>query len=226
MKFLFILVITAFVSKDNPIAIARQNEINCDRIVNLGNSKLCIPSYNGMIECYLNPEVTKFADENEFPDNSTLALYVNNETAKYQNDLGGYYFDDYFKIYIYNQLKFTDANEEDFFRFTEKMSLGFEKWDLNELMKKLEIYRSKVTFDVPILLKEYSLSKNSRTLILMTRLFIDEKEVIMLSSANAMLVKKRIVFSSYYLFYSGIESIDKHVSKNDYLVHKFLTINN
>lgn len=172
----------------------------CCRNVLVGGNEICLPKYSDYYECYLEENVKNYADQFEFPGNSTLALYLNSETYQHRDYLENIVFDNYIKFYIYNMIADNDANKADLDLIVKTFSDNYKSNNWDGLKETLEESLPFVNFDFPTLFSEYSLNDQSRTYLLLQKMEINGKEIYMGIASNVILINNRIIFMAYYLF--------------------------
>ncbi|HOS49496.1 MAG TPA: hypothetical protein PLG57_12695, partial [Bacteroidia bacterium] len=98
MKRILVVVFALFLTSFTQAQTGKSN-IHCERKTNFGEAELCLPSINGMKECYENEVVKAFADQTEYETNKVLGYYLMDST--YKAIVAGSEFEmgDYFKIY-------------------------------------------------------------------------------------------------------------------------------
>lgn len=127
MKPLRILLIVIFIQSCSPSNNSKKQEVDIPNneyieYVAYGNTQICLPTIDGMKECYSVPTVKEKFDFFNYEGNSILAVYLNDKTFAQANKLDEITFDDYFYIYVSNEF----ANAQ------------FDESILNELTKLME----------------------------------------------------------------------------------------
>lgn len=225
IKLLAILVIIGCLQSCNQNN-ANINSTPCDKSVSWAGIEICLPEIDGMTECYSIPNVRSLADKFEYQGNTVLAYYINNSTFKQVNKLSEVVYDDYFKIYVVNDLKDIAATEVELNQISNNMSSTFKKESWSDLKKKMEENLDFVSIGKPVVIESYSPHKNVRTFIMLTKYQIDEyNEYVMIMSLNIILTKEKIIGLGYYKLYDGEESIKKTRAKNDYIVLRLMDEN-
>jgi hypothetical protein len=201
------------------------NSPKCIEIVKCGDIDLCLPEIDGLTERYKNPLVKPKADEYTYPGNSILAFYVNDSTYNQVQRHEEVAFQDCFKVYLIDKMKGLKIGQIELNQIAQTFENANSKYDWDKLITEIEKKIDNLSIGKPVLLKSYSPSKQIRTFVLLTKKIVKEKEYITLMTMNLILVKERLVFISYYKNYDGIESVNKVIAKNDYIVFRFLDEN-
>lgn len=223
-KTIAILVLIIFLgcSKTDP-----QNEtlILCKNSISFGDIDICLPEIDGMTECYDIPLVKSRADKSEYEKSSVLAFYLNNVTYKQVARLDRITFDDYFKIYALNESKSVKISQEELDQMSDLLEGNFLKENWNEIEYNIKRKHDYLSVGKPILIESYSPHKKVKTVIMLTKVLVNDNEYVMVGSINLLLIKERLIWLAYYKNYEGEASIKKIKAKNDYIVLRLMDEN-
>lgn len=205
-------------------ATTQQSE--CEEKISYGKTTICLPEIDGMTECYFVPKVKEMFDLFNYPGNSMLAVFLNNNTFTQVDKLDEIEFDDYFTIYVTNEFADAKFDETILDELKKLMENNYLKKSWAEINQKMSKKIDFLNFDKPILLESYALHNYARTFILLMKYRFNNQEKIIWGTVNCLLIKEKIIFLAYYLDYNGMESIKPLKTKNDYIVLKLLDENN
>lgn len=180
----------------------------CLRHTFFGPADICLPRIDGYEECYLDKKVAALADGTEVQMNMILGFYLNTHTYNRKDSLGLFPFDNYFKVYATKELKNQVADHE-VLKQVQKMV------ESNYISKNWETYKSdldkiglNIDFGVPVLIKSYSINKNSFTSVMLLKVQSpDSKPITIAMTMNGILVKQRLIWMAYYLHYENEKTI-------------------
>lgn len=219
LTIILLLGCTSSVKNDsNTSSQPSETQPECDKSVSFGGVNLCLPSIDGMTECYSLPIVKALADRTEYEKNSVLAYYLNNEVYKQVDRLNDITFDDYFKIYIVNGLKDTKVVQSDLDRMADMMEDNFIKKNWSDIKQKSEAAFGFLSIGKPVFMESYSPHKNVRTQVMLIKYQMENYEKVVLSIINFIMLKQRLICMAYYRDYENPESVIDFKSKNDYIV--------
>lgn len=203
----------------------KSNSIPCENSVTFGDIDICLPEIDDMTECYDIPEVKSRADRSEYEKSSVLAFYLNYATYKQVNQLDKITFDDYCKIYASNESKSVKFSKEELNQMSDLLEGNFLKENWNEIKDNIKRNHDYLSVGRPVLIESYSPHKKVKSLIMLTKVIINDYEYVMVGSINLLLIKERLIWLAYYKNYDGEESIKRTKAKNDYLVLRLLDEN-
>ena len=197
----------------------------CEKFATFGDIKVCLPDIEGMNECYGRPNVKAKADEFNYQGNSILAYYINDSTFKQVEKIDEITFDDYFQIYVTDELQGRVIGSAELNEMAEMIENNYigENWD--DLKGRLDQDMDYLTIGKPILVENYIPLEDVRTMVMLVKYenVLEEKLVVVI--ANMMQIKKRLVWTAYYKNYNGEESIKKAKISNDYGVIQIMSEN-
>lgn len=202
-----------------------ESDMDCKNSASFGDIDFCLPEIEGMNECYSIPIVKKLADNFEYKGNSVLAFYLNDETYKQVDKLDEITYDDYFKIYVTNQLKGVEVGKDELNEMSNAVGENFIKNNWDEIKGEIEKDHNYLSVGRPVLIEEYSPAEPVKTFIMVTKYQIEDFEFVMAMSMNMILIKDRLIWLAYYKNYDGEESIQETKSKSDHIVSMFLDEN-
>lgn len=198
-----------------------QTTLPCISFANIGNKQICFPEFEGMHECHLYLGIKKRTESFNNNGNSIIAFYLNDHYFKNIDNIEKIKVDDYFQIYTikkYENLEISDDLFEQYLNYADSIGTNsYWKNTKNSLNKQIENY----IFSKPILYETYSINKNIKTQVLISKIETTGDENIIICVMNHILIKNRIIFLSYYKKYNGTESIIHAKAKSDYLVLRF-----
>jgi hypothetical protein len=194
----------------------------CKNSVFYGYVNICLPEIKGMTECLPHENVKKIVQP-YLASGPVLGYYLNNETYRKIDSLGMIAYDTYFMLYGEYRHENYQASVNDL----EQKTAGLEKSLFDkEGFEQIEKNMGTVKAEKPVLLEKYSPHPNVRTMIVLMKYKSDEgTETSVVSAANVILVKQRLLNLAYYAAYGGGKSIDDLKQKNETVVDAFLKIN-
>ncbi|MDR1408100.1 MAG: hypothetical protein LBJ23_08665 [Tannerella sp.] len=194
----------------------------CKNSVFYGYVNICLPEIRGMQECLAHENVKQIVQP-YLISGPVLGYYLNNETYGKIDSLGLITYDTYFMLYGEYQYENYQAAVNDL----ETKTAGLEKSLFDrEGFEQIEKNMGAVKAEKPVLLEKYSPYPNVRTMIVLMKYKSDEgTETSVVSAANVILVKQRLLNLAYYVAYSGGKSIDDLKQKNETVVSTFLKAN-
>jgi hypothetical protein len=215
IKLLALLVLTGCSGSGNKGAV-------CKNSVFYGYVNICLPEIKGMTECLAHENV-KSIIQPYLASGPVLGYYLNNETWKKVDSLNLITYDTYFMLYGEYQHENYPAAMNDL----ELKTAGLEKSLFDkEGFEQIEKNMGAVKAEKPVLLEKYSPHPNVRTMIVLMKYKDDGgTETNVVSAANVILVKQRLLNLAYYVAYSGGKSIDNLKQKNETAVNAFLNAN-
>ncbi|MDR1331825.1 MAG: hypothetical protein LBK07_06945 [Tannerella sp.] len=196
--------------------------VDCKNSAYYGYVNICLPEIKGMTECLAHENVTRIIQP-YLASGPVLGYYLNNETYGKVDSLGLITYDTYFMLYGEYQHENYPAAINDL----ETKTAGLEKSLFDqEGFEQIEKNMGAVKAEKPVLLEKYSPHPNVRTMIVLMKYKSDGgEETSVVSAANVILVKQRLLNLAYYVAYSGVKSIDDLKQKNETVINAFLEAN-
>ncbi len=203
---------------------------SCDNYVLYGETKICLPQINNMIECYSNKDVKIWSDQFKgTADEEILGIYLR------ENDYENFYvsllsgIDQYIKIYSTKTFENIDFDKE-LFQLTSNQIIELFSKQYNRIEGKMnervdEITNGEIKMDKPFFLEEYDLDENIKTIVTLVNFVSqnpDYDNITLITLLNVALIKNKMVFFAYYYSYDDSESIKKAKSENNIFGLKFL----
>ncbi|MDR1602429.1 MAG: hypothetical protein LBS42_08385 [Tannerella sp.] len=215
VKLLILLALTACSCSDRKDAACRNS-------VFYGYVNICLPEIKGMTEC-LSHENVKRIVQPYLASGPVLGYYLNSETYAQIDSPEMIAYDTYFMLYGEYQHENYPAAVSDL----ESKTAGLEKSLFDkDGFEQIEKNMGTVKAEKPVLLEKYSPHPNVRTMIVLMKYKNGEgTETSVVSAANVILVKQRLLNLAYYVAYSGGKSIDDLKQKNESVVDAFLKAN-
>ena len=201
------------------------SDVNCDKSVIFGDIKICLPIIDGMIECYSNPNVKDRVINSETEGNTSLAVYLNDETYRQISKNSNIVFDDYFKIFAIDITKEVKIGASELNEIAKGMEEMFVKENWDESNRKYKEKWNSISIGKPVIIESYSLNNRIKTMVILTKTQTNQKENVMIGVLNFTIIKERLVGLNYYKDYDGEESIKNAKSKNDYILLRLLDEN-
>lgn len=198
----------------------------CKHSRQFGDINVCLPTITGMTECYSNPTIKGRADKLYQVGSTVLGAYINNQIYGKIENLDEIVFDDYFFIYAVNKLQGAKIGTPELDNVFNLMTGNYLKETWEELKGKIEKFHDYlVSIGKPIILNSYAPNVKTRTCIFLTKMTLENKEMINISILNVSEIKQRMIFSSYALNFDGEGSIKTAKAKNEDFVSKFIAEN-
>lgn len=189
---------------------------NCSKTVNFGNISICLPTIDGMKECYSNPLIKKRADEFSQDGNSIFAIYLPNEIYDQTSELDSIELNDYFKVYAVNRLKDYKVLSTDLDKFQKIVLSNYQNENWKEIKASIEKLSENVSLGKPVLIEDYKPHEKIRTSVILIKSIFRGQESISMMTMNLVEIKNRLIYYSYYLDYVGPETLKQVKAKNDY----------
>lgn len=227
---LFILFVTNGISCTNAktqekTVVAEEKENNCKDVVRWGEIAICLPEIDKMKNIYSLPKMQKTLDEWEYEGNTVLAYYVSDDIYNQTDKIDEIIYDDYFKVYSVNNFKNVVADRNGLVKLADATTVQLRtNWN-NWGKLKEESSKRNLSFDNPVLIEDYYINPDVKTILFLMKMNVGDYERIMVATMNMAVIKNRIIYFAYYKDYEGEESIKKARAKNDYLVLRFLNEN-
>ena len=197
----------------------------CDKTVTFGDIDICLPVFDNMVECSADPRIKSLIEISNYPGNTILAYYVNDNFFNKLGNLVQVSTDDYINFYVTNSLKGQPINDSLLNQMGNIMTENYLSENWVDLMKKLEKNLQYISVGRPVIIDMYSPSDNVRSFVMLTKIVVSNKENILVMTANLIRMKERMVFLAYYKEFNGEESIKSVKSNNDSVVFKLLEFN-
>jgi hypothetical protein len=237
MKKIILLVsaLVFFVNCKNDIKQTEENSITslesiekveCTRETTFGDISLCFPNIDGQTECFTHPVINERVNAFNDPENTILGYYI--ETRHFENidSLASESYDNYYQIYTPNLAKNYRMTITEMNQVMGMMTSGFLDKTMDEVNESTSFSNNEITISQPILIEKYTLNPKSSTMIVLMEITNTAKNKTMAVSMNAMIVKDRMIFVTYYLDYKDETSITLLKENTANFVAKFMAANN
>ena len=225
----FVVLLSFLLSGQSKININAQTKApleNCRNSRQFGDINVCLPTINGMTECYSNSIVKARANKLYQAGSTVLGAYLNNDIYTKVDQLDELVFDDYIFVYAPNKLQGIKIGGAELDNLINSMTGSYLKENWTELKGKIEKYHDYLyTLGKPIILESYKPAEKIRTGIFLTKMQLGEKEIISITILNVMEIKQRLICSAYTLNFDGEASIKKAKTKNEIFATQFITEN-
>lgn len=200
-------------------------DVKCVKTSEIGSSSICLPEISGMNECYELPNVKERMDKYEVGDNSIIGLYLTDEIYSGVENFEGLSIDEYFKIYIVNNMRSKTYGISELKQIGDIMQNNFiaENWD--NLKEFVEQKNDNLTIGVPVIIESYTPHDDARSYLMLTKINNNGTEQVMLMTMNILLLKEKIIWLGYYKLYENEDSIQNIRSANDNVVMKLIVVN-
>lgn len=224
---ILIIVIECFLIsiENNSYAQTIKPKSICEKQIQYGDIKICLPTIDGMTECYSLPIVKAKAEKFNFEGNPILGFYINNNTYAKVDKLNEISYDDYFQIYASNKLKGIKVGQAELSEIANMIEGSYVKDNWNDIKKTFENGLDNLSIDKPVLIESYVPNKKIRTFVMLVKYQTNNEETFMISTMNILQIKDRMIWLTYYKNYEGAESIKYAKAKNDYIVFQILDEN-
>jgi len=201
---------------------------NCPHSVRFGNISICLPTIDGMTECYSDTTMKNMVDK--FGVNAVLlGFYLNNKSYQNKQNLEKEGFDDYFLLSSDSDLMNRTIHTSDLTQLDSVISGSFIKknWDdvSSMVKKKINKYKFAISFDKPVLIESYSLNENIHSRLFLTKFLSGNDEIVMICDADFCTIKNRLIHMFYYKKYDGVQSLKDARAKNDYVASSIINEN-
>jgi len=198
------------------------NKSTDNNSVYYGYVNICLPEIKGMTECHTNENVRNITQP-YLASGPVLGYYLNDETYMKIDSLGRITYDTYFMLYGEYQYENYQASVNDLELKTAGLETTlFDKDQFAQLEKNMGTVKA----EKPVLLEKYSPRPNVNTLIILMKYYDGTgTETNVISAANVILVKQRLLNLAYYIAYSGSKSIDELKQKNEVAINAFMDAN-
>jgi hypothetical protein len=125
----------------------------CERITHFGKAPICLPSVEGMKECYNDTIVKQIADGTEVKTNMVLGYYLTNADYNKRNTPEDMQMEEYFKLYSVKKLQDYSATANDLEKMESAMEKSFAKDNWEEIVKKVENDYDSISIGVPTMIE-------------------------------------------------------------------------
>lgn len=181
----------------------------CIRNASFGSAKICVPTVEGYTECYDNEIVKEIADKTEAAENDVLAYYLNHETFGKIDEQGIANNEDFFKLYATKQVKDLKANTDILKEVKDMLTENFIQQQWGEIAEEIDATLS-AKIGEPIIVENYSLDKNSFTLVMLVKYEIQDMEpYTMAMTINGYIHAEKLIWMAYYLNYENKTTIER-----------------
>jgi hypothetical protein len=202
------------------IILNGQNSVNnCHNENKIGNKKICLPAFNGMIECIENEKIKVYIEKVSLINNRNIAFYLNEETYSNIEIIDSQKIDDYLII-------FTSKNlENDFIsnRFINQLdslitddykSLIDESW--GKIQNEISSKNNSLILEQPLLIDHFYVLDSVPCIITISHASEDFTEYVYVTATVFRSLNDKFVAYAYYLFYNGEKSIREAREKIEY----------
>lgn len=190
-----------------------------------GYVNIRLPHIEGMNECHTHPAVMAFTERYR-QSGPILGYYLDDATYSRVDSLGRITFDNYFMIYgDYNRENY-EAGATDLPLMQEQLERSLVGTNWQELGRRTEEVYNTLMVGQPAILQKYSPQEGVLTMIILMKYRQENGvESTVVSAANCILVKKRLLNMAYYMAYQNASTIDALKQRNDAAVKAFMAAN-
>ena len=190
-----------------------------------GYVNIRLPHIEGMNECHTHPAVMAFTERYR-QSGPILGYYLDDATYPRVDSLGRITFDNYFMIYgDYNRENY-EAGATDLPLMQEQLERSLVGTNWQELGRRTEEVYNTLMVGQPAILQKYSPQPDVLTMIILMKYRQENGvESTVVSAANCILVKKRLLNMAYYMAYQNASTIDALKQRNDAAVKAFMAAN-
>ena len=190
-----------------------------------GYVNIRLPHIEGMNECHTHPAVMAFTERYR-QSGPILGYYLDDATYPRVDSLGQITFDNYFMIYgDYNRENY-EAGATDLPLMQEQLERSLVGTNWQELGRRTEEVYNTLMVGQPAILQKYSPQPDILTMIILMKYRQENgAESTVVSAANCILVKKRLLNMAYYMAYQNASTIDALKQRNDAAVKAFMAAN-
>jgi len=204
---------------------SKKNQI-VDKTIKLGSSYISLPMLDGMHECYDDYNVKQTINFITAKNNcEILAVYLNDFTYARKENLGYNEFDDYFTVWIMNNIKELDAGKKEFLMLEKENRKQFSDDDFINDLKDYKNLKEDIFSNLKMgeiyVVDVYKFNEESITSIMLSS--INNRKIIIV--INIALLNKRILNYGYYYEFDGYKSIEKAKNKNDMFTKSLFELN-
>ncbi len=190
-----------------------------------GYVNIRLPHIEGMNECHTHPAVMAFTERYR-QSGPILGYYLDDATYSRVDSLGRITFDNYFMIYgDYNRENY-EAGAIDLPLMQEQLERSLVGTNWQELGRRTEEVYNTLMVGQPAILQKNSPQPDVLTMIILMKYRQENgAESTVVSAANCILVKKRLLNMAYYMAYQNASTIDALKQRNDAAVKAFMAAN-
>lgn len=190
-----------------------------------GYVNIRLPHIEGMNECHIHPAVMAFTERYR-QSGPILGYYLDDATYSRVDSLGRITFDNYFMIYgDYNRENY-EAGATDLPLMQEQLERSLVGTNWQELGRRTEEVYNTLMVGQPAILQKYSPQPDVLTMIILMKYRQENgAESTVVSAANCILVKKRLLNMAYYMAYQNASTIDALKQRNDAAVKAVMAAN-
>ena len=190
-----------------------------------GYVNIRLPHIEGMNECHTHPAVMAFTERYR-QSGPILGYYLDDATYPRVDSLGRITFDNYFMIYgDYNRENY-EAGATDLPLMQEQLERSLVGTNWQELGRRTEEVYNTLMVGQPAILQKYSPQPDVLTMIILMKYRQENgAESTVVSAANCLLIKKRLLSMAYYMAYQNASTIDALKQRNDAAVKAFMAAN-
>lgn len=201
-------------------------DTECDKIVSVGSSVVCLPSIIGMQECSEMSDVMALTGVKVTDKSTILGVYLRQEQVDNLESALKIGLDDYIKVYVMNAILYKDVPVDGLNVMADAFEKTAFKRDWADIALGLEKIFEGVQFGQPVAMERYSPHKQVTTIVCLSPiqgdLGFDRYGLMSISFCS---VKNRLIWVVHYLEYSGIESVSKAKAKSDYYTLRLIQAN-
>ena len=225
MKIMYIISLLSSLITCCSSNIKKDQIADCDKSTMWGNTKICLPQIDEMIECYNEPKINDRASKYKYDGNTILAFYVPNNIYKSKDILENIDLDNFFQVFATDRTKDIKFNNDELGNVENALikSIDAKKWD--EILRTLEAKREDISLTKPVFIERYSKSINVKTVLFFNQYNVNNKNIYALTSVSLINLKDRLIWISYYKNYSGSKSIEEIKKISDQINQRFLEQN-
>ena len=208
--------------------------VGCNRTADKGGAdgselygyvNIRLPHIEGMHECHTHPRVMAFTERYR-QSGPILGYYLDDATYPRVDSLGQITFDNYFMIYgDYNRENY-DATPADLPLMQEQLERSLVGTNWQEQGRRTEDAYNTLMVGQPAILQKYSPQEGVLTMIILMKYRQENgAESTVVSAANCLLIKKRLLSMAYYMAYQNASTIDALKQSNDAAVKAVMAAN-
>jgi hypothetical protein len=207
------------------IGISAQDN-NCVRKTKFGNAKICLPYFRGYSESLSIKKVKRMIKRTGLQTEMTLGYYLPDKVFKNLDKLSGFQPNDFINVYATKKFKWYEADNRILNVFDTSFNKNYVSKNWNTIKDNVENNWEGVDLGKPILLESYKLNDISRSYVMLASYSREgtAKHVVVMN-LHAMIIKKRIIWFSYYLEYDGEESLSNAKEKGNLFLLRMLEVN-
>ncbi len=190
-----------------------------------GYVNIRLPHIDGMNECHRHPAVMAFTERYR-QSGPILGYYLDDATYPRVDSLGRISFDNYFMIYgDYNRENY-DAGADDLPLMQEQLERSLVGTNWQEIGRRTEEAYNTLMLGQPAIIEKYSPQPGVLTMIILMKYSREDgAESTVVSAANCILLKKRLLNMAYYMAYQNTSTIDALKQRNNAAVSALMAAN-